>query len=143
MTAAVESVSPSICSGRRLRMLTSPENFQSSVAMAPFIRTPAAATIIIIRWLDGDRGGETVDGGYGDRAGEDNQGERVDEGGKDTGALVAEGLVGGGGTGLQVDGDEAEAECEEVGEIVAGFRQQRERMRAEAEPGGREDVEQR
>jgi len=48
MTAAVESVSPSMWR-KTERMLTSPENFQSRPAMAPFIRTPAAATTIIIR----------------------------------------------------------------------------------------------
>ena len=48
MTAAVESVSPSMCR-KTLRMLTSPENFQSRVAMVPFISTPAAATYIMRR----------------------------------------------------------------------------------------------
>ena len=48
MTAAVESVSPSMCR-KTERMLTSPENFQSRAAMAPFMRTPAAATYIIRR----------------------------------------------------------------------------------------------
>jgi len=92
--------------------------------------------------LNDDRVGEAVDGGDGDPAGKDDESERVDEGGQDTGALIAEGLVFGGGTGLQVHGDEAEAESEEVGEIVACFRKQRERVGTEAEPGGREDVEQ-
>ena len=46
ITAAVESVSPSMCR-KTLRMFTSPEKRESSVATVPFIRTPAAATIII------------------------------------------------------------------------------------------------
>ena len=48
MTAAVESVSPSMCR-KTVRMLTSEDDFQSIAAMAPFIRTPAAATAIMMR----------------------------------------------------------------------------------------------
>ena len=48
MTAAVERVSPSMCR-KTVRMLTLPEERQRSAAMAPFIRTPAAATAIMMR----------------------------------------------------------------------------------------------
>ena len=48
MTAAVERVSPSMCR-KTVRMLTSLEEFQRSAAMAPFMRTPAAATAIMMR----------------------------------------------------------------------------------------------
>ena len=64
--------------------------------------------------LDGDRGGEAVDGVDGDPGGEDDEGDGVDEGGEDSGALVAEGFLVGGGTGLEVDGDEGEEDGEEV-----------------------------
>ena len=47
MTAAVDSVSPSMCR-KTLRMLTSREKRQRRVATVPFITTPAAATYIII-----------------------------------------------------------------------------------------------
>src|SRR6185312_10363431 len=93
--------------------------------------------------LDDDRVGETMDGGDGDPAGEDDESQCVDEGGQHTGALIAERFVGGGGAGLQVDGDKAEAEGEEVGEVVAGFGEQRKRVGAETEPRRREDIEQR
>ena len=46
ITAAVDTVSPSMCRNT-LRIFTSPENFQSSPAINPFITTPAAATHII------------------------------------------------------------------------------------------------
>jgi hypothetical protein len=56
ITAAVDNVSPSICRNTE-RIFTSPENFHSSPAIAPFISTPAAATyIIIVGW--------TVTGAY-------------------------------------------------------------------------------
>ncbi len=47
MTAAVESVSPAMCRNA-LRRFTSRATPHSSAAMAPFIATPAAATIIMI-----------------------------------------------------------------------------------------------
>ena len=99
MTAAVESVSPSMC-GKTLRMLTSPENFQSSVAMAH--RSSGHRRLQTVHHqarLDGDGVGETVDGGVGDPAGEVDQGECVEEGREDSGALVAKGFFLGGGAG--------------------------------------------
>ena len=93
--------------------------------------------------LDGDGLGEAVDGGDGDPAGEDHEGEGVDEGGEDAGALVAEGVAVRGGAGLEVDGDEAEGEGEEVRDVVAGLGDEREGVGAEAEEEGRDDVEQR
>src|SRR5665213_3436873 len=92
--------------------------------------------------LNGDRVGETVDGGDGDPAGKDDESKGVDKGREDAGALVAEGFVGGGGAALQVDGDEAEAERKEVGKVVAGFGKQCEGVGAQAEVEGREDVKQ-
>ena len=56
--------------------------------------------------LDGDWRAEAVEGFEGDPGGEDDEGGCVDEGGEDSRALVAEGLLLGGGTGLEVDGDE-------------------------------------
>jgi len=71
--------------------------------------------------LDGDGSGEAVDGFDGDPDGEHHERERVDEAGEDAGTLVAEGALVGGGARLEVDGDEAEGQGEEVGDVVAGF----------------------
>ncbi len=91
--------------------------------------------------LDGDGRGEAVEGGDGDPEGEHDQGEGVDKGGEDAGALVAEGFLVGGGAGLEVDGDEGEDDGEEVGEVVAGLGDEGERVGAEAEDKGGDDVE--
>ena len=69
--------------------------------------------------------------------------ERVDEAREHAGALVAEGALVGGGAGLEVDGEEAEREGEEVGDVVSGLGQQGEGVRAQTEDEGREDVEKR
>ena len=86
--------------------------------------------------LNGDGGAEAVDGFDGDPNGNEDQGCGVDEGSEDTGALIAEGLGAVGGAGLEVDGDEAEEEREEVGGVVAGFGEEREGVSAESEDEG-------
>ena len=64
--------------------------------------------------LDGHGGDETMQRRESDPRGENGERERVDEGGENAGALVAEGLVVGGGTRLQPHGDKAERERKEV-----------------------------
>jgi len=76
--------------------------------------------------LDGDRRVEAMDGGDGDPCGKDDEGERVDEGRKDAGALVAEGLLVGGGAALEVDGDKGETDGQHVREVVSGLGEQEE-----------------
>ena len=90
--------------------------------------------------LDGYGGVEAVDGGEADPGGEDDEGEGVDEGGEDSGALIAEGFLVGGGTGLEVDGGEGEQDCQEVGYVVAGLGHEREGVGAHAEVEGRDDI---
>lgn len=64
--------------------------------------------------LDGDGMAETHEGFEGDPDGKDDEGGSIDEGGEDAGALVAEGLLVGCGSGLEVDGDEGEEDGKEV-----------------------------
>jgi len=90
--------------------------------------------------LDGDGAGEAMDGFGGDPEGNDDEGARVDEGGEDAGALVAEGFGLAGGAGLEVDGDEAEQEGEEVRNVVAGLREEREGVGAQAGDEGDQHV---
>jgi hypothetical protein len=91
--------------------------------------------------LDGDGGVEAMDGGERDPGGEDDEGEGVDEGGEDSGALVAECLLIGGGAALEVDGDEGERDGEHVRDVVAGFGDEGEGVGADAEVKSGEDVE--
>ena len=49
----------------------------------------------------------------------------------------------GGGTGLEVDGGKGKQDRQQVGDIVAGLRHQRERVGAKAKVEGRDDVGQR
>ncbi len=81
-----------------------------------------------------------MEGLEGDPGGENDQGGGVDEGGENSGALVAEGLVVVGRTGLEVDGDEGEQDGEQVGDVVAGLGDEREGVGADAEVEGRRDV---
>ena len=69
ITAAVDSVSPSMCR-KTERMLTSPENFHSRPAMAPFINTPATATYIIIFGWTRNGSVEAMDGRDADPGGQ-------------------------------------------------------------------------
>ena len=64
--------------------------------------------------LHGDRSIDAMDGGEGDPSSEEDQRKRIDEGGEHARALVAEGLLVGGGAALEVDGDEGEAYGERV-----------------------------
>ena len=141
MTAAVERVSPSMCR-KTVRMLTSLEEFQRSAAMAPFIRTPAAATAIMMRGWTATGAYDAMDGGEGDPCGEEDERERIDEGGEHARALVAEGLLVGGGAALEVDGDEGEPNGQHVREVVAGLGDEGEGVRAQAEVERRRDVAQ-
>ncbi len=84
---------------------------------------------------------EAEDGVDGDPSGEDEEAEGVDEAGEHAGALVAEGALVGGGAALEPEGDEAEGQGGEVGDVVAGFGDQRERMGADAENERSEDVQ--
>ena len=90
--------------------------------------------------LNGYGDGEAVDGFEGDPGGEDNEGDGVDKGREDTCALVAEGLLVGGGACLEVDGYEGENDGEEVAEVVACLGDEREGVGAEAEDEGGDDV---
>ena len=91
MTAAVESVSPSMWR-KTLRMLTSPEKRQSRVATVPFIRTPSCGDVHHQPGLNSYRDGEAVDSFERDPDREDDEGNSVDEGREDTRTLVAEGF---------------------------------------------------
>ena len=108
--------------------------------MAPFIRTPAAATAIMMRGWTATGAYDAMDGGERDPSGEDDERERVDEGGEDAGALIAEGLLVGGGAALEVDGDKGEPDGEHVREVVAGLGDEGEGVRAQAEGERRHDV---
>ena len=90
--------------------------------------------------VDGDRRVEAVDGRESDPGGEDDEGERVDEGGEDSGALVAEGFLVGGGAALEVDGDEGEGDGEHIRNVVARFGDEGEGVCADAEIKCRDDV---
>ena len=81
-----------------------------------------------------------MDGFEGDPGGEDDEGGGVDEGREDTRALVAEGFLLGCRTGLEVDRDEGEEDCEEVAEVVAGFGDEGQGVGAEAEDESGDDV---
>ena len=84
-----------------------------------------------------------MNGGDGEPDGENDQRECVDEGGEDSGALVAEGLLIVGRPRMHVDSEEGEAEGEEVGDVVAGFRKKSEGVGAQAEDEGEHDVSER
>ncbi len=56
----------------------------------------------------------------------------VEKGGQHAGALVAKGLGMAGRAGLEVDGGKAEQQGEEIGDVVAGLGQQRQRVGAQA-----------
>jgi len=90
--------------------------------------------------LDGDWDGEAVDGLDGDPGGEDDEGGGVDEGREDSGALVAEGFLLGGGAGLEVDGNEREDDGEEVAEVVSSLGDEGQGVGAEAKDESGEDV---
>ena len=75
MTAAVESVSPSMWR-KTERMLTSPENFQRRVGDGAVHQDAGGGDVHHQARLDGDRGVEAMDGGDGDPGGEDDEGER-------------------------------------------------------------------
>ena len=139
MTAAVESVSPSMCR-KTLRMLTSPEELPEQGGDGAVHQDAGGGDGHHEARLDGDRGVEAVDGGEGDPGGEDDEGEGVDEGGEDAGALVAEGLLVGGRAGLEVDGGEGEQDGEQVGDVVAGFGDEGEGVGTKAEVEGGKDV---
>ena len=90
--------------------------------------------------VDGYGGVEAVDGGDADPGGEDDEGEGVDEGREDTGALIAEGLLVGSGTGLEVDSGEGEEDRQQVGDVVAGLGDECEGVGSQTVVEGREDV---
>src|ERR1700683_1859715 len=83
---------------------------------------------------------DAVDSFVSDPAGDDDERERIKEGGKDAGALVAEGLLVSSGTRLKPDGDEGEHDGEGVGGVVAGFRNQGERVGAQSGKEREQDV---
>jgi hypothetical protein len=130
MTAAVESVSPAMCR-KAERMFTSRATPHSSAAITPFITTPAAATIIISRGctITGIR--EPVHGLNADPERDDDERGGVDEGGQHAGALVAEGARVVGRARLEVDRGKAEQQGQKIRGVVAGLRQQRQRVRAQ------------
>src|SRR6185437_2803123 len=90
--------------------------------------------------LDGDRSVEPVDGGDGDPAGENDEGDGVDEGGEDSGALIAEGFLVGGGAGLEIDGCEGQKDGEEIADVVTGLGDERQGVGSHAEVKGGKNV---
>ena len=90
--------------------------------------------------LNGDRDGEPVDGLEGDPGGEDDEGSGIDEGRENTGALVAEGLLLSSGTCLKIDGNERKEDRKEVAEVMASLGDKGQRVGAEAEYKGGDDV---
>ncbi len=93
--------------------------------------------------LDGDGGREAMDGLNGDPERDDDKSACVDKGGQHAGALIAEGLGVAGRAGLEIDGEKAEQEGEEIGEVVAGLREQRQRVGIQSGYKGDGDVSQR
>ena len=93
--------------------------------------------------LHGDWRAEAMDGFNADPERDDDERGGIDEGGQHAGALVAEGPGVVGGARLEVDGGKAEQEGEKIGDVVAGLREQRERVGAQAGNEGDHDVGQR
>ena len=86
---------------------------------------------------------ETMHGFDGNANRDDDQGERIDECGEHAGALVAEGFLVRCGTALEVHGDEGEQQSQGVRDVVAGFRDQRERMSMQTGEEGDQHVDER
>ena len=93
--------------------------------------------------LNGDGGAETVHRFHGDPERDDDERGSVDEGSEDAGALVAEGAGLVGRARLEVDRNKTEQEGQEIGDVVAGFGEQRQRVSAQAGDEGDNDVGQR
>ena len=93
--------------------------------------------------LDGDWSAEAVDGFDGDPDGDDDERGGIDEGGQYAGALVAEGLGVGGRAGLKIDCNKTEQERQEIGDVVARFREQGKRVGAQSGDKGDDHVRQR
>ena len=91
----------------------------------------------------GDRGAEPVHGLHADPQRDDDQRACVDERRQHAGALVAEGSGVVGRAGLEVDGDKAEQESQKIRDVVARFRQQRQRVGAQSGNEGDHDVSER
>ena len=81
--------------------------------------------------LHGDGSAEPVHGLDGDPERDDDQRAGVDESGQHAGALVAEGRGVVGRARLEVDGGKAEQEGQKIGDVVAGLREQRQRVGAQ------------
>jgi hypothetical protein len=84
-----------------------------------------------------------MDGLKGDPERDDDEGARVDEGSQYAGALIAEGLGVAGRAGLQIDGEKAEQKGQKISEVVAGLREQRQRVGIQSGYEGDGDVSQR
>jgi hypothetical protein len=78
-----------------------------------------------------------------DPEGDEDERGGVEKGRQHAGALIAKGLALGGRAGLEVNRDEGERQGQEVGHVVAGFGEQRQRMRAQSGDQGKRHVEQR
>ena len=89
--------------------------------MAPFIATPAAATIIMVlgSTVTGELSRCTASTAIQERNGD--QGRRVNEGGKHAGALVAEGSCMIGRTRLEVDRQKTQQEGQKIRDIMPGL----------------------
>ena len=81
-----------------------------------------------------------MNGFEGNPGREDDEGDGVDEGRKDACSLVAEGLLLGGGTRLEVDGYEGQEDGEKIADVVACLGYEREGVSAEAEDESGDDV---
>ena len=93
--------------------------------------------------LDRNRRIEPVDGFDGYPDGNGYQRSRVDECGQHAGPLIAEGLRWVGGAGLIVDRNKAEQQGQKIGEVVARFGEQRQRVSAQPSHEGDCHVSQR
>ena len=90
--------------------------------------------------LNDDGSAKTVHGFHGDPKRDGDEGGGVDEGSEDAGALIAEGASVVGGARLKIDGGKTEEEGEKVGDVVAGFGEQRQRVSAQTGDEGDDDV---
>ena len=86
---------------------------------------------------------QPMDGRNGDPDGDQNQRQRVEKGCQDAGSLVAEGLLVGRRPSLKVDGDERQQQGQKVGYVMAGLRDQSERMGMHSGYEGKDHIAQR
>ena len=112
--------------------------------MAPFITTPAAATQIIRRGVRLRPGAQPAEGFVPDVERDQDQRQSVDEGRQHAGAVVAEGLARARARRpCRYTAPHDISSAREVGEVVTGFGEQRQAVRAKSGDYQQEDVDQR